>query len=119
MIRKITLLTSFLLSVFAINSAVAQEGGAPEKTVEDVIEVVQDSALVYQEAIENETLSEPITSPFNIPFSSLKKDSPILEKESNLKLNEEGENITKEPKQEFSFNIIYYLIYKFKQVDNQ
>ena len=53
MIRKITLLTSFLLSVFAINSAVAQEGGAPEKTVEDVIEVVQDSALVDQEAIEN------------------------------------------------------------------
>lgn len=121
MARKISLITLSLLGIFILNEGVfAQEGGGTEEKSEVIIPIVSvDSSIVFDRQATDQISEQPVSTPFNIPASELLKSKPTGSVPSEGdKLTPEGQNKVKENKQEFSFNIIYYLIYKFKQVDN-
>lgn len=116
MARKITVFTLSILGIFILNeSAFAQEEGGSVDKSEVTIPI--DSAINFDK-IDSERISEPVSTPFNIPASELLKRKTPFTSPENDKTLLEGQSKVKENKQEFSFNIIYYLIYKFKQVDN-
>ena len=121
MAPKITLITLSILGIFILNEgAFAQEEGGTEEKSEVIIPIVPvDSSIVYDRQGTDQAFEQPVSTPFNIPVSELLKTKPSGSIPSETdKLVPEGQNKVKENKQEFSFNIIYYLIYKFKQVDN-
>ncbi|WP_420388477.1 hypothetical protein [Roseivirga sp.] len=120
MFRKASIISLCLVSFLLVehNSFAQEEGGPIDKSQEEVV-VQQDSSIVFESG-EVEHISMPTTTPFNIPSPDLSKkpaattnNTPAVDKTSH-----DGEPKAKETKQDFSFNIIYYLIYKFKQVDN-
>lgn len=119
MIRRITLIALSLIGIFSLNNAFAQEGGAPDKAEENQPIAVSDSSMVFED-FDTEHLNEPVSTPFNIPLKKVQKNTQQRNTETNQisGLASEGDVEVKDSKQEFSFNIIYYLIYKFKQVDN-
>lgn len=119
MARKFTLITLSILGIFIMNgSAFAQEeGGSEDKSEVNSPLVTVDSLIVFEK--NDRSFETPVSTPFNIPNKELIKSKPsgFVPSEGD-KTVPEGQNKVKETKQEFSFNIIYYLIYKFKQVDN-
>lgn len=101
------------------NSFSQEEGGQGEKVPEEVV-VRQDSSIVFESG-DVEHIVQPAKTPFNIPTSEAQKRpalTPINAQPTGEKATPESQIKPKETKQDFSFNIIYYLIYKFKQVDN-
>lgn len=119
MIRKITTLSLCIAALIMLKqkSFAQEEGGTVDKTHEEIA-AQKDSALVFESG-EIEQLIQPTATPFNIPVKESQKKSstsPAIEVLSEKSVN--GQVKSKETKQDFSFNIIYYLIYKFKQVDN-
>ncbi|GHE57823.1 MULTISPECIES: hypothetical protein [Roseivirga] len=120
MAQKISVFTLCLLGIAFLNQAALaqEEGGSVDKT--ENVQVSPVDSLSTMERGEQESVSEPVTTPFNIPSNELRKTKPQPVNKVNTgdKTTPEGQVKPKENKQEVSFNIIYYLIYKFKQVDN-
>ena len=123
MLRKVTVFSLSLIGFLLLenNSFSQEEGGSAEKTPEDII-VQKDSSIVFESGDVDHILP-PVNTPFNIPSSENQKrisvsPNPGQNQPINEKLSHDSPAKVKESKQDFSFNIIYYLIYKFKQVDN-
>lgn len=123
MLRKVTVFSLSLIGflLFENNSFAQEEGGSTERTPEDII--VQKDSLIVFESGDVDHIIPPVNTPFNIPSSETQKrisvtSTPPQNQPVNEKLSHDGSAKVKESKQDFSFNIIYYLIYKFKQVDN-
>lgn len=121
MYRKITVFSLCLIGIVLVeqNSFSQEEGGQGERVPEEAV-VRQDSTIVFENG-DVEYIVQPAKTPFNIPTSETQKrpaSTPINSQTSGEKSSPESQIKPKETKQDFSFNIIYYLIYKFKQVDN-
>ncbi|PWL29995.1 hypothetical protein [Roseivirga spongicola] len=118
MIRKVTIFSLTMVALLLVEQNVfaQEEGGVDDKTSDEII-TQKDSALIFESG-EMEQIVQPTATPFNIPVKEPKRNAtPMLENTINRPI-QEGEIKPKENKQDFSFNIIYYLLYKFKQVDN-
>ena len=101
------------------NSFSQEEGGSVEKAPEEII-IQKDSSIVF-EGGDVDHIMPSVNTPFNIPSTDSQKKAnptPIQLLPNGEKHSPESQPKVKESKQDFSFNIIYYLIYKFKQVDN-
>lgn len=117
--RKISLYSFTLLALLLSGTSVfAQEEGSSNDKEQGEVIIPQDSSIIYESG-DYEQIVHPTPTPFNIPVkeSQRKNTTPLLENSVSKPLAE-GEMKPKDAKQDFSFNIIYYLIYKFKQVDN-
>ncbi|NVJ46861.1 MAG: hypothetical protein HWE21_05130 [Cytophagia bacterium] len=120
MIRKISTFSLCMVALLlAGHSALAQEEGGGEGKPHEEIIVLKDSSIIYESG-EGEQILQPVATPFNIPVKENQKKNGIIPTQENslIKPTQENQVKPKETKQDFSFNIIYYLIYKFKQVDN-
>lgn len=118
MLKKVTVLvvTCCVGLCFTNQKAQAQEGGAEER--EEVI-ISSDSSSIEILLEENKTqpvneslrapsIETPSVRPNILPSTTLK---PIIVPASNEKSK------VKDAKSEVSFNLLYYLFYKFKHVD--
>lgn len=118
MLKKVTVLvvTCFIGLGFSSQKALAQEGG--EEREEEVIINTDSSNIDVQP---EETMGLPSSESIRIPANEIPSVKPLLIDRQNNKpilLPTEGEKPkVKETKSDVSFNLLYYLFYKFKHVD--
>lgn len=121
MLKKVTVFVAacvFGLCFMGIDANAQEEGGIEER--EEVIVVSPDSTNA--EAAPQENKPEVIDG--NIPVSSdeLPTSRPAVDQRPIQRplipiKDDSDKQKVKESKPDISFNILYYLIYKFKQVD--
>lgn len=119
MLKKVTVLvvTCCIGLCFTSQKAQAQEGGAEERGEEEVI-ISPDSSSVETLLEENKTqpVGESVVPADDIPSSRpniLRGTSP---KPVVTPVSTEKSKV-KDAKSDVSFNLLYYLFYKFKHVD--
>lgn len=121
MLKKVTVFVAtcvFGLFFMGIDAKAQEEGGTEER--EDVIAVSPDTSNI--EVTPHENKPEIIDGNMKVPSDELPATRPILNNrsiqkpETVIKDGSDKQKI-KESKPDISFNILYYLIYRFKQVD--
>lgn len=122
MLKKVTVLvvTCCIGLCFTSQKAQAQEGGAEERGEEEVI-ISPDSSSVETLLEEDkiQPVNESLEAPSNeIPSTSIRPNillgtspKPVITPVSTEKSK------VKDAKSDVSFNLLYYLFYKFKHVD--
>ena len=121
MLKKVTVfVTACVLGLFfmGIDANAQEEGGTEER--EDVIVISPDSTNA--EAAPQENKPEVIDGNIRVPSDELPTSRPatnqrLIQKPEGLIKDSSDKQKVKESKPDISFNILYYLIYKFKQVD--
>ncbi len=119
MLKKVTVLvvTCVIGLCFSNENAQAQEGGAEESA--EVI--IGSDSTGTQIPVDSEKL-EPVNQAFGNSADEVISERPVLIKREVPKLlvvpnNSSEKTKAKDGKSDVSFNIFYYLFYKFKHVD--
>lgn len=119
MLKKVTVFaTTCLIGLcsMSINAQAQEEGGTEER--EEVVVAIPDSSNT--EIILEENKPETLNDSFRIPAEEIPATKPInnsVAPKVTPATNSTDKVKPKEGKSEVSFNILYYLIYKFKHVD--
>lgn len=120
MLKKVTVLvvTCFIGLTFTSQNALAQEGGAEDPEEEVIVSADSSSTEVLVE----EDKPQPVEESFRIPAEETPAPKPIVidgitPKSITLPSSNTEKTKVKDGKSDVSFNILYYLFYKFKHVD--